>query len=132
MKTLKKLGLIFSAIAFCMSLLVASASAQPGKAKYEGNNGKHKGWTKGKHKGWEKRDERWDRRDSRYDRRNDRNYSRGRLSAEEYARLERQRTRLGRIADRYNSDGRINNREQSRIRRQYSRYNRRYRRAVRN
>ena len=51
MKTLKKLGLVFTALAFCISLAVTASYAQPGKAKWQGNNGKHKGWYKGKHKG---------------------------------------------------------------------------------
>lgn len=138
MKLLKKLGLVFSSIAFLMSLAVVTTYAQPGKARYEGNRGKHRGWTIGKHKGWyknrgwDRRDERWERRNSRYDRRNDRAYSRGRLTSEELRRLERRRERLDRITDRYNRDGRINNREQRRLNRQYSTYNRRYRRVVRN
>jgi hypothetical protein len=138
MKLLKKLGLAFSAIAFLMSLAVMTTYAQPGKARYEGNRGKHRGWTIGKHRGWnrdrnwERRDERWERRNDRLDRRNDRAYSRGRITAEELQRLERRRERLDSLADRYEDNGRINNREQRRLNRRYSTYNRRYRRAVRN
>ena len=133
MNSLKKLSLIFTAIAFCLSLAVTATYAQPGRAKWQGNNGKHKGWYKGKHKGWDKRDDRFNRRNARLDRRIDRSYSRGRLSAEEYRRLERRRMTLHRVANRYQNTGRgINNREQRRLNRQYNTYNRRYRRAVRN
>lgn len=133
MKTLKKFGLIFTALAFCLTLAVSASYAQPGRAKYSGNNGKHRGWTQGRHRGWDKRDDRFERRNSRLDRRIDRSYGSGKLSSAEYRRLERQRQRLDRRADRYENTGRgINNREQRRLNRQYNSYNRRYRRAVRN
>ena len=84
MKTLKKLGLIFSTIAFCMTLAVTASYAQPGKAKYKGNNGKHKGWTQGKNKGWDKRDNKWVRNNGRDYRR----YRDGSLSKKEQQKLD--------------------------------------------
>lgn len=54
MKTLKKISLVLVAMIFCLSMFVASGSAQPGHAKWRGNSGKHKGWDKGRHKGWDK------------------------------------------------------------------------------
>ena len=135
MKSLKKLGLIFGVIAFCLSLSVFAAYAQPGKAKWEGNKGKHKGWTKGKHKGWYKndarRDERWERRDDRWERRTNRGYARGRINSDEYTRLQRQRARLEALRDRYYSDNRYTRREERKYNRKSARYNRRITRANR-
>jgi hypothetical protein len=140
MKSLKKLSLILTTFAFCLSLLAATAIAQPGKAKYRGNKGNHYGWEKGKHKGWNKgkktgwmnRDDRWDRYDDRYERRTDRNYRRGRISEEEYRRLERRRSRIERLRDRYDDDGVINNREQRRLSNRYGNYTDLLRRVIRN
>lgn len=122
MKSLKKLGLLFSAIVFCLSVSAASAYAQPGKAKYEGNRGKHKGWTIGKHKGWEKRDAAADRRLSRADRN-------GRLSESERRRLTRRGSRLERLETRLNRDGSLSRRDRRTLNRKYTKYNRRITRA---
>lgn len=127
MKILKTLGLTISALIFCFSLSVISANAQPGSARYEGNNGKHKGWDKGKHKGWYK-NKGWDR-DS-YSRR--RYSSRNRISTAERRRLSHSRTRLNRSVYRANRDGVVTNAERRRIVRRTATYNRRYRRTVRN
>jgi len=135
MKTLKKLGLIFSTIAFCMTLAVTASYAQPGKAKYKGNNGKHKGWTQGKNKGWDKRDNKWVRnngrdyrryRDGRYYDRNGR-----RITPQERRRLERQQSRLGRLENRYYRDGSLSKKEQQKLDSKYSKYRRSVRKARR-
>ncbi len=55
MNYLKKLSLAATALAFFLSLSVATGYAQPGRASVYGNNGKHKGWYKGKHNGWRNR-----------------------------------------------------------------------------
>ena len=136
MKTLKKLGLIFTAIAFCLTLVVSVNYAQPGKAKYEGNNGKHKGWTKGKHKGWAKRDNNWVRTvRSDYQRyQNSRYYDRNgrRITPQEYRRLQRQQNRIYRSQNRYYRDGSLSYKEQQKLNKQYSKYRRSVRKAQRN
>src|SRR4051812_48465784 len=98
MDSLKKFGLILSAVVFCLSLLVMTATAQPGRARREGNNGKHKGWDKGNHYGWQKKDK-W------ADRRINRGYSSGQLSSGEYRRLQRRGNQLERLENRYRRDG---------------------------
>ncbi len=125
MKFVKKIGLILSAIVFCLSLAAASAYAQPGKARYEGNNGKHKGWEKGKHKGWQKRDKRSERRITR-------GYNNGQINSSEYRRLQRRGNRLERVEDRYRRDGYLNTRERRKLNTKYSKYNRKINRARRN
>ena len=114
MKLLKKLGLMLSAIAFCLSLSVATANAQPGKAKWTGNQGKHKGWTQGKHKGWSKgKKVGWINRDDDWWRRN-RN-----LTWQERRRLSRERARLLARRARYNSDGVLSTKEQRKLSKKY-------------
>lgn len=138
MNSLKKLGLIVSTFAFCMTLAVSASYAQPGKARYEGNNGKHKGWAKQNRRA-ERREDRFENRDDRYEKRNDRlgrrngrAYSRGRLTESEYRRLERLRNRIDNRTDRYDDSGRgINNKERRKLNKQYSKY-RRTARRVRN
>ena len=132
MKLLKKLSLILTAITFCLSLLVATAAAQPGKAKHRGNNGNHYGWEKGKHKGWNKgKKTGWTNRNGSWDRDDDRR-RRGRLSDEEYERrLQRRQSHLERLRDRYDNDGIITSREQRRLDR-YSNYTDLLRRMIRN
>ena len=99
MNILKKLGLAFASLAFVMALSVVSANAQPGKAGWNGNNGKHRGWTQGQHRGWNKgRKTGWQDRNSWWSRQTDRRYRTGRYDDYEYRRLERQRERL------YNAD----------------------------
>ena len=135
MKTLKKLGLIFSTIAFCLSLAVTASYAQPGKAKYSGNKGKHKGWTQGKHKGRIKRDDKVVKVNGRdYLRNRDgRFYDRNgiRITPQERRRLERQQSRLGRSQDRYYRDGSISYKEQQKLDKKYSKYRRSVRKAGR-
>lgn len=125
MKSLKKLGLVLSAIAFCLCVSAASAYAQPGKAKYEGNRGLHKGWEKGKHYGWEKRDKRADHRLNRSTRQ-------GRLSSEELSRLSRQGTRLERLEDRLRRDGSLSGKDRRKLNKKYTKYNHRITRARNN
>jgi hypothetical protein len=68
MKLLKKISL--AAFATCLLCIASSvpASAQHGRARWEGNSGRHLGWTMGRHNGWNKRtwNGRWRDRDSRY------------------------------------------------------------------
>ena len=136
MKTLKKLGLIFMALVFCLSLAASAINAQPGRAKYSGNNGKHKGWTKGNPNGWEKRDNNWVRTAGRdYQRyQNSRYYDRNgrRITPQEYRRLQRQRSRIYRSQNRYYRDGSLSYKEQQKLNKQYSKYRRSVRKARRN
>lgn len=136
MKLLKKIGLSITAIAFCLSLAFTASYAQPGKAKYQGNSGKHRGWTQGKHKGWNKRDGNWVRTNGRdYRRQRDgRYYDRNgiRITPQERRRLERQQSRLGRLRDRYYRDGSLNSKEQQKLDKKYSKYRRSVRKARRN
>ncbi len=136
MKILKKFGLLLSAIAFCLSLAVTASYAQPGKAKYEGNKGKHKGWTQGKHRGWDRRDDNWVRTNGRdYRRQRDgRYYDRNgiRITPQERRRLERQQSRLGRLRDRFYRDGSLSNKEERKLDKKYTKYRRNIRKARRN
>jgi len=136
MKTLKKFGLFLTAIAFCLSLAVTASYAQPGKAKYEGNKGKHKGWTQGKHRGWDRRDDNWVRTNGRdYRRQRDgRYYDRNgiRITPQERRRLERQQSRLGRLRDRFYRDGSLSNKEERKLDKKYTKYRRSIRKARRN
>src|SRR5688572_31934664 len=86
MELIRRITLASIAIAFCLSLAVVAADAQPGRARWEGNRGQHRGWTMGRHRGWDNRGRRigWsDNYSSRY----------GRLSWRERRRLERIRNR---------------------------------------
>ena len=126
-----------TAIAFCLSLAVTADYAQPGKAKYKDNNGKHRGWTQGRHKGWDKqRDDRWVRTNGRdYRRQRDGIYydrNGRRITPQERRRLERQQSRLGRLQDRYYRDGSLSNKEQQKLDKKYTKYRRSVRKARRN
>ena len=55
----KKIVLFIVAVAFIIGMSVASANAQPGWARWEGNNGRHLGWSNGRHRGWRNRDRYW-------------------------------------------------------------------------
>jgi len=125
MKIVKKIGFVLFAIAFCLSLSITSAYAQPGKARYEGNNGKHKGWVKGQHKGWRKRD-------SRSERRVYRGYRSGQINSSEYRRLQRRGNRLERVEYRYRRDGSLNAKERRKLNTKYTKYNGKINRARRN
>lgn len=131
MNYLKKLSLVASAVVFSLSLAAMSASAQPGRARYEGNNGKHKGWTQGKHYGWDRnQSDRYDRRDRRSDRRYSRIrqssglWSSGRITPQEYRRLSRQKNRISRSENRYYRDGSLSYKENRKLDKQYDKYKR--------
>lgn len=134
MNLLKKFGLVAAVFAFVMTLTVITANAQPGRAGWDRNNGRHRGWTQGRRNGWDRgrktgwrRDRNWND-DRRYRRTygNDGYYGNyGRLSADEYRRLQRQRYRIYRNQNRYyRNDGYLSDREQRRLNRQYNRYRR--------
>jgi len=45
--------LVVLAVLAC-GFLVTSSTAQPGRASWYGNNGRHLGWSNGRHRGWDK------------------------------------------------------------------------------
>ncbi len=55
MKLFRRLTIALLALALCLSLVVISTTAQPGRARWEGNNGRHRGWSSGRHRGWSNR-----------------------------------------------------------------------------
>lgn len=61
MNLLKKFGLSAAAIVFALSAFAVSGNAQPGRARWEGNNGRHLGWTRGRHRGWDDDNRDWRR-----------------------------------------------------------------------
>ena len=123
MNILKKLGLAFASLAFVMALSVVSANAQPGKAGWNGNNGKHRGWTQGQHRGWNKgRKTGWQDRNSWWSRQTDRRYRTGRYDDYKYRRLERQRERLYNSRNRYYSDGYLSDKERRKLNKRYQKY----------
>ncbi|HEX6125603.1 MAG TPA: hypothetical protein VFZ23_09560 [Pyrinomonadaceae bacterium] len=98
-------------LAFCLTLSVATSNAQPGRARWEGNRGLHRGWTQGRHRGWNNRG----RRIGRYD------YG-SRLSWWERRRLARQRYRMYNARNRYYRDGYLSPWERRRLRSRAYRY----------
>lgn len=116
MKTLKKLGLILTALVFCLSLAVTASYAQ--------GKGKHKGWAKQKKQGIVYN---VGYQDGRYYDRNGR-----RITAQEYRRLQRQRSRIYRSRDRYYRDGSLSYKERQKLAKQRSKYKRSVRKAYRN
>ena len=61
MKLLKTFGLTTTALALVLGLFVATSNAQPGRAGWYGNNGRHNGWSNGRHNGWNRGRKRgWD------------------------------------------------------------------------
>jgi hypothetical protein len=130
MSILKKLGLLFSAVVFCLSLSVATASAQPGKASWKNNNGKHKGWYKGKHYGWNKgKKTGWLNNTSIWNSRNRRNRN---ISNSEFWRLQNLRNRINRRQSRYYNDGSLSYKEQQKLSKSYNKYYRTNRKMRRN
>ena len=106
-------------LTFGMTLFVATTYAQPGRARWEGNRGLHRGWTQGRHRGWDNRG----RRSSYYGRR---------LSWRERRRLARLRYRMYNTRNRYYRDGYISSWERRRMRDRAYRYRNnayRYRRS---
>jgi hypothetical protein len=77
MYLLKRVTLVGLVFAFALGLYVSAVNAQPGRARWSGNNGNHYGWTQGRHRGWDNgRSRRWRNDDSywRYRRYRYRNY----------------------------------------------------------
>ena len=67
---LKRIGMALGAVVVFIGLFAVAGNAQPGKARWHGNNGKHTGWNNGNHRGWDrghKNGWRWNKRD-RHDR----------------------------------------------------------------
>jgi hypothetical protein len=54
-----KITLFLVSAGFVLGMFVASASAQSGWTRWEGNNGRHRGWAIGRHRGWRNRDRDW-------------------------------------------------------------------------
>lgn len=107
MKTMKKLGLLFSAIVFCLGIFVVSGSAQyRNERRWENNRRPTTGVYRNPY------------------------YNRNRrVSPRESYRLSRQRGRIYRTERRYQrSDGYIDKRESQRLDRLRDRYRRNYRR----
>src|ERR1044072_5289302 len=140
MNYLKKFGLSFLAIAFCLSLSVITADAQ-GRRGWKNNkgqnrgwiNGQRNGWGKGRKRGWRNRtviltqsDRNWRRNDDRNWR--NRQYRNGRLTTNELRQLQRRRALLNRTRSRYYSDGYLSNSERRRLQKRYSKYQQRVRR----
>lgn len=125
MSYLRKFGLIATAIAFCMSVYVASADAQ---------------WRQNRN--WENRERsvysdrntnrRWNRDRNVYRQQNRGVYGQqnryGRISPREYWRLQRQRSRIYRTTNRVYRDGYVSDSERRRLQRQQYRYRRNVRR----
>jgi len=119
----KRVGLIFSAILFCLSILAITGNAQPGRARWEGNNGRHRGWENGN---W-----RNGRGQERF--RQSRSWRYGRINPWEARNLRRERIRLIRTRNRfYRNDGYINYGERRRLAERYRHYRRDVRRDRRN
>jgi hypothetical protein len=141
MNLLKKLSLAVAAIAFFLSLSVATGYAQPGRAGWKNNNGKSKGWYKGQRKGWDngqkrgwrnrqviltQSDRNWRRNDDRNWR--DRQYRNGRLTTNELRQLQRRRALLNRTRSRYYNDGYLSSKERRKLNKRYNKYQQRVRR----
>jgi hypothetical protein len=139
MSYLKKIGLLFTAFAFCLTLSITASYGQPGKAKWKGNNGQHRGWTTGQRNGWTRgrktgwnyrRDDDWRQTRSRSGywqntRSREQYYQRNsRISPQEYRRLQRQRARINRNTGRFYRDGYLSDKERRRLQRQYYKYRR--------
>lgn len=117
MSYLRKFGLVVSAIAFCMSLYVASADAQwrQGSSSREYRSRTVYGDRYNSNRRYNRsRSVYWGQQSSRY----------GRLTPREYWRLQRQRSRIYRSTNRAYRDGYLNNRERRRLTRQQYRYRR--------
>ncbi len=108
MKTMKKIGLMVSAFAFCLSVFAISGNAQT----YQDRN-------------WRNRQNRQVYSQGRVYQ-NQRNR---RISPQEARRLERQRERLYRTRNRYyRNDGQISYKEQQKLQKKYYKYRRNVRR----
>ena len=108
MNLIKKLGLIFSAIAFCLTLSVVSADAQRRNRSW--NNGNNNGsWQQAQNSRW----------------RQNRN---GRITPQEYRQLQRKRAQLYRTRSRVTRDGYVSPQERRRLQKKYNQYQRKVRR----
>jgi hypothetical protein len=144
MKILKKLGVIFAGIAFCLSLTVATSYAQPGRAGWKNNNGKSKGWYKGQRNGWDNgRKTGWRNRSAILTQQNrswqnrnrqnvywqqNRRLRNGRITTQEYLQLQRKRAQLYRTRSRYYNDGYLSDKERRKLNKRYNKYQQRVRR----
>jgi hypothetical protein len=122
MNYLKKFGLVFSTIAFCLSLFVISADAQRSRRSWENRNRQNSNWQT---RIWRNRN-----RQTVYTQQN-RNYRYGRITPREYWRLQRERERLYRTRNRVSRDGYVSPQERRRLQRRYNQYQRRVRRDSR-
>ena len=111
MKLFRRLSVAFLGICFCLGLVVATSYAQPGRARWEGNRGLHRGWTIGRHRGWENRGRR-----SYY-----RNRYEG-ISWRERRRLALMRYRMYNSRNRNYGDGYLSRSERRRLARRAARY----------
>ena len=104
MKSMKKLVLICSVLAFCLGIFVTTGNAQ-----YRDRN----------------RDRRYEDRDWQNNQGYERNrlYRNRRISPQEARRLQRQRERLYRTQNRYyRNDGYLSNRERNKLQKKYYKY----------
>lgn len=131
MKLIKKLGLIIAAIAFCISISAATSYAQPGRAGWKNNNGKHKGWTKGQRNGWDNGRKTGWRNRSILISQQDRIRRTGRITPQEYRQMQRKRLQLNRTRTRYYNDGYISDKERRKLQKRYNKYQRRVSRDTR-
>lgn len=114
MKLFKTLSLGVFVAAMMIAFSITSTYAQPGKARWGGNQGKHRGWERGNHEGWETgRKTGWNR-----------NYRQGRISDRERDRLRRQREKIYNSRNRYFRDGYLNNNERRRLSNKVTKYRR--------
>ena len=120
MKSLKKFGLILSAVVFCLGMFVLTSNAQNRNNRRWQNNRRVPATTI------------YRAQNRRYQNRNWRYQNNRRISRQEYYRLSRERARLYRTRQRYQrSGGYINKRESQRLNRQRDRYRRSVQRARR-
>lgn len=122
MSYLKKFGLIVSAIAFCLSLYVASADAQWRQNRNWENRNRSVYSQRSGNRNWQNRSRYIYRQQNRNVYWQQNRY--GRISPQEYWRLQRQRTRIYRNANRYSRDGYLSESERRRLQRQQYRYRR--------
>jgi len=122
MKLIRKFALAIVGVAFALSLFVSSSNAQPGKARWQGNKGKHIGWTKGRHNGWYKKKNKWYRRPYRV----------GIITPRERLRLARERARIARASYRFSRDGIVTRQEARKLGKRYVKYDRKVYKAGRN
>lgn len=136
MKFIKRLTLIFSAIAFCFSLAVVSADAQSRNRSWNNRNNNDRLENRS-NRSWRNRN----RRNNSWQNRSWQNRNRqnvywqqnryGRITPQEYRQLQRKRAQLYRTRNRYSSDGYISSKERRKLQKRYSKYQRRVRRDTR-